>query len=447
MINKDRNLSYPLVHPLRNFTVGLDLKQMVKGAGIYLEDNDGKSYIDATSGLWNIPLGYANNEINSQIIEQLEQLPFVNLFENCNPTTLKLAYKLLNLTGGLFEKVLFTCTGSESIEAAIKIARQYHRIKGNQGKYKLVSFDISYHGTYYGSMSASGLDQQLTTFYEPKVPGFIFLQTPKTGISENNESKDDNLKSDLKRLEELFAKEAATIAGFIVEPILGSGGIIPIPKEYLKKVKELCIQHDVLLIYDEIATGFGRTGSMFAYEQSEIIPDILCLSKSINNGYLPLGAVLINHIVAEVYQLNHCYIEHFSTQNGNPTACAAGIATIEILQREHLSETVALFGQKLINYLNGALAGHKNIGEIRGRGLMIGIELVKDSQSKTCDLLSPEYIMNLYAKFKEKGLLVYAFLSPPYSAGISLFPPYIINDQDIDNILRVLVNVFNRFVV
>ena len=334
---------------------------------------------------------------------------------------------LMELLPSDFNKIFYTCTGSESIELAIKLAREYFDLIGKKDKKDFITFDYSYHGTYYASMSASGLDQHITESFGPKVEGFHYAKTPYS------DRKIDDLV-------ELLEDKKDRLAGIIVEPIIGSGGIIPLEEGYVQFLKTFCQENDILLIFDEVATGFGRTGKMFAFEHFGVEPDILCMAKGINSGYLPLGAVAIKEKLVHRYVQQHRHVEHQSTQNGNPLACAAGMATIQLLTQPGFLDEVAEKGQYFLNELQEKLQDLPFIGEIRGKGLMVGIEI----HSKNSEFIPYEKIRRILSMLEKRGLLAFSFYSEPVTAGISLFPALIITKQEMDRMVSILVHVLRK---
>jgi adenosylmethionine-8-amino-7-oxononanoate aminotransferase len=422
---------YPLVHPLRLINENPEnLLNIVEGQGIYVKDKNGKVYIDGISGLWNVSMGYNHPDINESIISQLKKISFVNLGNNQNPTSVELGYLLLDILPSNFTKVFYTCTGSESIELAIKIAREYFHIIGNSTKKEFAVFDYSYHGTYYGSMSASGLDKHITEAYAPKVEGFYFLKTPYKDYQDND-------------IYEFFKSKSNSLAGVIIEPIIGSGGIIPLSQNYIDILKRVCEEFDILLIVDEVATGFGRTGKFFGFEHYNISPDIVCMAKGINSGYLPLGAVSITDKIARAFIERNKHVEHLSTQNGNPLACAAGIATIRLLKEPGFIENISEVGQYLLDALKERLYRFPFVTDIRGKGLMVGIE-ISSSNSTFIDF---KYIKEIILEIQKKGLIVYPFYSEPLTAGISLFPPLIVTKKEIDQMVNIISNALRKITI
>lgn len=431
--------NYPMVHPLKDVRLGGELTPLAIGDGIYVQDTNGRTYMDGISGLWNISLGYRHPGIRQAIIDQLDALPYVNPVDQSNPTTLQFADTLLRITPEHLTKVAYTCTGSESVELAIKLIRKYHHLRDRPDKTKIVVLDKSYHGSYYGSMSASGIDQEISESYGPKVPGFIFHPVPVCGHCTPGQIAEACLDLKIRELEQLFEQEGTTIGGVLLEPIIGSGGIIPLPDRYLRKVKELCLKHDALLAFDEVATGMGRTGKMFAFEHSGVVPDILCLSKGINSGYLPLGATLFSEAIQQAFAGAGSHIEHLSTQNGNPIACAAGIATVKALEEPGMLESVEKRGEQLRNALEEALGNNPIFLEVRGKGLMVGVALTADRGTEAC--LPPERLTELVGKLKRRGLIVYPFNTPELTTGFHLFPPFVIQEHEIEMMVQIIKKV------
>lgn len=432
----------PVVHPYHPFGQDSYVDMMVKGEGIYLYDQAGKQYIDGISGLWNIPLGYRQPAVIDAIRSQMEQLPFVNMLENTSPVTVAFAKALMRLVDPSFTKLVYTSSGSESIEVAIKIARKYHRMTKSY-KNKLLVFDHSYHGTFYGSMSASGLDREEARNFQPTVPGFLFI----TDFFEDFQYKqDEGIERQISKLRDMFETYGDELAGVIVEPVLGSAGVLPVPINYLKVLKQCCQQYDVLMIFDEIATGFGRTGYLFSYEEYGIVPDILCLAKGINNGYLPLGTVLLNRKIASVFEQTHSIFEHLSTQNGNPLACAAGLKTIELLSEHRYVYKVRQDGEWMLRALEDALSACPLVSDIRGKGLMISVSLtIPGKQGEQGHALSRSQLYSLSWFIKNNGLIVYPHYAPPYSTGICLLPPYIANQEQLTTIVRIIAQSVREF--
>ncbi|HOV26309.1 MAG TPA: aminotransferase class III-fold pyridoxal phosphate-dependent enzyme [Pseudobacteroides sp.] len=437
-------MGYNVCHPLRKMDSGAELRKVEHGEGIYVFDEFGKKYIDAECGLWNVSLGYANKDIIQSITEQLQNVNYVNLCDNTNSTVKQLGEEIIDLLHDDMEKIYFTCTGSESNELAIKLARKYHQLKGNKQKRKIGVLEASYHGSYYGSMSASQYESEFKDGYGPLLDGFSAFPIPFCRCCKSaNLSKEcnDRFESELVGKFELLKDE---LAGFIIEPILGSAGIIPLPAGYVSLLEKLCKENDVLLICDEVATGFGRTGRMFAYEHYGIKPDMVCMSKGINSGYLPLGAVAFNKKILNAFTEKNELLFHLSTQNGNPASCASALATINQIKRDNLLESTRVKGELLINELRSKLGDHPLVFDIRGRGLMIAIDLMENRA--THELLSLSKLLDLVERLAKKGLIAGYCYSPKYVTGITLFLPFIINDEELYKVIDILEKTLLKFI-
>ncbi len=420
--------TYPVIHPMHFLTDEVEIESIDYAKRIYLRDVEGKVYLDTLSGSWNVPLGYSQNEIKEVINTQLNQIPYINYKENSNPTILSLADKLLEITHSSFAKVSLMASGSDGIEAALKLARKYYHLQNRPEKNQFIAFDYSYHGTTFGAMSASNTTAIPRKHYEPKVSGFISIPHPHFANHEGGTSE-EQLERNIEYLGNIFVQEADRTAAIILEPVAGAGGILPIPEAYLKKIRELCDRHDVLYIFDEVATGFHRTGNMFAFQSADVVPDILCLGKAINNGYLPLAAMLFNEKILQVLKDNNGFIDHGTTQNGNPVACASALKAIELYEREDYNQINTQLSEEFFSQLHHRLHDHKYIAEIRGKGMMIGISLVNDRKSNT-PWNFPQ-ILFLKRILKKVGLITGFIFSPPYSTGILLMPPFVMNEKEV----------------
>ncbi|MCX7842330.1 MAG: aspartate aminotransferase family protein [Clostridia bacterium] len=392
------------------------------GENIYLYDSNGKKYIDFCGGIWNVPFGYSNPTINNRITEQLKRLPFCNLISNTADIQHHYAVRLCKLLGS--SALLYTCSGSECIEAAIKTCRLYQTIKGSNRR-DISAFNLSYHGTSYGAMSVSGVDNQAFNYYYPMVGGIKWISAPRD--IENTELW-------LKAIEEHFRQNADAMAGIIIEPVFGSGGIIPLPYAALKRLEELCRENDILLVADEVSTGFGRTGVPFVFKSYGIDPDLTCLSKGITNGYLPLGVLAFSSRVTGVFAEKHAVLEHFSSQGGNLLAIAAADAVLDLMENYEEFE-VSSKGEYFKNILKELLSPYKNVS-VRGCGLMLAISFNKEPQTMR--------FIDILAKIRKRGLLTYHFYNPGYNAGLSFFPPYTSSRMDLQDAAEKVVSILKH---
>lgn len=427
-----------VIIPLHEFSYEYKGPSYIRGEGMFLYDENGKKYIDTISGLWNVSFGYGKNTIADAVVEQVNQLPYINLYSSSTPVVEKYSNKLIDALQGDFTRLIYTCSGSESVECAIKLARKYQRISGRKERYKIAVFDLSYHGTTYAAMSASGIDQVESKQYGPMVEGFELLETPIFwGEKEDTDEFQKKCMEDIKNV----LGDGSQIAAILMEPIIGSGGIIEIPDWYISHIFEFAKKHDILIIFDEVATGFGRTGELFAYLGMNVKPDVLCLSKGINNGVIPMGAVLVNSKIENVFLQEEQFIEHFSTQNGNPIACAAATEVLSILMNTNLLGTIKEEGTYLKDKLSNKLIDLPNVREVRGKGLMIGIDLV-DSYGVPYTM---EKLFEIENNLRKQGLLIYPFVAGEKTSGFNLFPAYVIGKRVSDRIVNLLYKVLSMY--
>lgn len=402
------------------------------GEGSVLFDESGNSYIDCNSGLWNISMGYNNRRIVSAIEEQLKLIPYVNTSEINNSLAAKLAKKICGLTNGRFSRCFYTCSGSESVELAVKICRQYHALSGKENKNIIVTINSGYHGTTYAALTASGLESDATKPYIPLVDGFQYLEC--------FDKDDDNI---IKNINNMFKNFGERIAGIIFEPIIASGGIWKLSDKVFKELFKQAQKYDVLLVADEVATGFGRTGNMFAYENlPDCSLDMLCFSKGADSGYIPFGGVLISEKVSEVYVLKQMYINHMSTQDGNLLGCAAASAVIDILCEDGFLESVREKSELLNTLLIQSISEHPNVHDIRVYGLMAGISLVYDNEEH--EKWSFDDVIRLKEALFYKGLIVYPMFEKRFVSGLFLFPPLTISEEELTKIVNIIKSVFSR---
>ncbi|MGF1521402.1 MAG: aminotransferase [Leptolyngbyaceae cyanobacterium] len=360
-------------------------KCMAKGVGCYVTDTDGVEYFDGISGLWCVNVGYGRQEMAEVAYEQMVDLAFYPLTMSHEPG-IRLAHKLLELLG-YDGKVFFSTSGSEANETAFKIARQYHSQTAPVGagpRYKIISRYRSYHGHTMGALSATAQAERKLK-YEPLVPGFLHVNPPYYYRFGDGRPEDVYTAACLRELEQTINYEGAeSVAAVIVEPIISGGGVIPPTEGYLRGVREICDRTGILLIYDEVVNGFGRTGTMFGHQHWGVQPDIICFAKGLTSGYMPLSATVAKQHVFEAFldePGSDRHLRHTTTYGGTPVSSAVALRNIEILQREELPERTAEMGEYLMARLR-RLLDHPNVGDVRGKGLLLGVELVKDRVSK-----------------------------------------------------------------
>jgi len=411
---------------------------MVSGDGIRYKDIDGKEYIDGLSGVYVVNVGHNNQRVIQAMKDQLDHFVFAPPLHGTNPTAIRLAKLLSEISPGDLNTIKLLSGGSEVTEAAIKIARQYHAQTGHPKKYKVVSLYTSYHGATMGALSATGSKRRKSIF-EPLLEGFIHVHPPycyRCPFGKEYPNCGITCAEIVEKTIEM--EDPETIACMIVEPIINTGGIITPPPEYLPLLRKITQKYNVLLIFDEIITGFGRTGKIFASETFGVTPDIICCGKGISSGYAPLAAMLISDQIYQAFwgePSRNVEFSHGHTYGGHQIAAAAGIAAIDELLRRKLPENA----QKVGNYLVGELKKLDQeldiFGEIRGRGLLVGVELVKDKKTKA-------KFENALGKQVGKEALNRGLILRAEADWFSIAPPLIATEEDIDEILMILRETF-----
>jgi adenosylmethionine-8-amino-7-oxononanoate aminotransferase len=409
---------------------------MAKADGVYYWDVTGKRYLDAISGIYVVSVGHNNRRVIDAIKAQLDVLAFSPPMHGTNPLAVQLANLLAELAPGDLNTVKFQCGGAEVVEAAIKLARQYHKLTGSPGKYKIISRYQSWHGSTLGALSAAGLKSRKTV-NEPLAPGFVHVFPPTCYRCPFGKSYPECEITCATLIEDVIQMEdPATVAAILVEPIGHTGGVIDPPEEYLPILRQICDRHNVLLIFDEIITGIGRTGQMFAAETFGVTPDVLLVAKGLSGGYAPLSAVICRQPIADAFwgpiDQNPGFVEGH-TFEGNPISCAAGIAVLrEILERDLLANAREQ-GVRLRRGLEFLALKHPVIGDIRGKGLFQAVELVRDRQTKARFADSSALGVRVGKHALANGLL--CRFDPHW---IAFGPPLVVTAEQIDDMLAIL---------
>jgi len=399
----------------------------VEGDGLYVLNSHGKRYLNANSSTWNFALGFGREEIIQAASEQMQQMAFASLWGTTHPRAMELAARLVEISGGKYAHAYLGSNGSEVVEMALKLARQYHRQSvdaSDHTRYKIISLRNSYHGLGYGAVSAAG-KEVYEQHYGPLVPGYLCIEPPycyrcpygKTGYPECELACAQALE------EAILAEEPQQVAGFILEPIMAEAGVITPPAAYYQAVAKICRRYGVLLIADEVTTGFGRAGKLFFSQDWDPQPDLLCLGKIMSGGYLPLSALLATEQVFERFLGDGREMLQGSTNSGHPVCAAVGLAAIDIILRENLVENSAKMGARLKAGLQALQDRHAVIGDVRGEGLMVAIELVKDRETKQRFSKDEEFYQIL--DIVERGMLISL-------DGLRFFPPLTIDAAHID---------------
>lgn len=406
---------------------------MARAEGCYYWDVNGKRYLDGLSGIYVVSVGHSNRRVIDALKEQMETLCFSPPMHGSNPVAVRLANRLVELAPGDLAAAKLLCGGSEATEAAFKMARQYHKLTGHPGKYKIISRYQSWHGSTMASLSASGLSSRKTV-NEPLAPGFLHVFPPTCyRCPFGKEYPSCNITCASLISDVIQAEDPETVAAVIVEPIGHTGGVIDPPDEYLPMLRDLCDKHNLLLIFDEVINGAGRTGHLFAAQTFGVTPDIVCLGKGISGGYAPLSAVLCRQHVADAFwgdpSVNPGFVEGH-TFEGNPLACIAGLATLDEIVERDLCGNARAMGARLRAGIEG-LRKHGIIGQIRGKGLFLGFDIVADPATKR--QFDPPLGLKIGKRALANGLLTR--FDPHW---IAFGPPLIITESEIDEIIRLM---------
>ncbi len=404
----------------------------------YVTDIDGQRYLDAMSGLWCVNAGYGQERIAKKVYEQMVQLSYYPMTAAHIPGA-KLAKKLNEWLGAPY-RIFYGNSGSEANEAAFKIARQYHFLKGNPTKYKIISRYRAYHGSTMGALSATG-QQQRKYGFEPMVPGFLHVHPPdpyRDFAEDHLDEYGERLARDLERT--ILWEGSETIAAMIMEPFITGGGILIPPPNYLPLVAEICRKHDILLIIDEVINGFGRTGKNFGFQHSLVTPDMVTMAKGITSAYLPLSAVAVRPEIYEVFEAadgEYARFRHVNTFGGHPVSCAAALENLAIFEEWNLVHRSKTMGAILLEGLND-LKTLPIVGDVRGIGLLAGIELVIDRNTR--EPLPAAQVAAIVGSCKTAGVIIGK--NGDTVAGlnnvITVAPPLTVSEEQIATIVDVL---------
>jgi adenosylmethionine-8-amino-7-oxononanoate aminotransferase len=370
-------------HPFTQMQVWPDDDPLVieSADGNYLIDDQGRRWFDGVSSLWVTVHGHRKKEIDDAVRAQLDKVAHSTLLGLASVPSIELAEKLARVAPPGLGKVFYSDSGSTSVEIAVKMAYQYWAQRGRPEKRRFAALKEAYHGDTIGSVSVGGMD-----LFHGVFRGLLFdVERIPTPYAYRWDGPGDCGQACLEAAERLFVEKGHTLAGVVVEPLIqGAAGMLVQPRGFLKALAELCRKHDILLICDEVATGFGRTGTMFAVEQEGVTPDFLCVAKGLTGGYLPLAATLTTDRVFEAFLgtvADKRTFFHGHTYTGNPLACAAAIANLELFEKEKTLERMVPTVEALAEKLE-EISRLPHVGEVRRRGLMVGIELVKDRGTK-----------------------------------------------------------------
>jgi beta-alanine--pyruvate transaminase len=412
-----------------------DPRLLVSAEGMYYKDVDGNQILDGTAGLWCVPCGHAQPKIVSAVREMIGQLDFAPTFQMGHPAAFDLAEQLMDYTGHKFGHVFYTNSGSEAVDTALKIALAYHKARGEGGRTRLIGRERGYHGVGFGGLSVGGIGPNRKHF-GPLLTGVDHLPHThnllKNAFSRGEPDFGVELADELERLVTLH--DASTIAAVIIEPVSGSTGVLVPPKGYLKRLREICTKHGILLIFDEVITGFGRLTTPFAADYFDVEPDMMTTAKGLTNGVIPMGAVFSKKFIHDAFMEAPAGIElfHGYTYSGHPVACAAALATLEVFKDQQVLEHaqgIQAYWEDAVH----ALKGLPHVIDLRTIGLIAGIEL--------------EPIPG------KPGARAYQALKKAFADGIlirttgdiiALSPPLILEKQHIDELFGKLATVLKN---
>ena len=432
--NNARHMWHPMTAPADSLN---NPPKIITGAsGVRITDIDGHQVIDAVGGLWNVNLGYSCQPVKDAIAAQLDQLPYYSTFRGTsNDAVIELSYELARFFApdGM-TRSFFTSGGSDSVETALRLARQYHKLRGEAGRTKFLSLKKGYHGTHMGGASVNG-NANFRTAYEPLLPGCFHIPAPYAYRNPFNETDPAKLAQlCVAALEDEIAFQGAgTIAAFIMEPILGAGGVIPPHESFMPMVRAVCDKHGILLIADEVITAYGRTGAWSGSRLWGVQPDMMATAKAITNGYFPFGAVMLGARMIDVFENNpNARIGHGYTYSGHPVGAAAALACLAETKRLNVIENAAARGTQIFEGCKALQKKHDVIGDVRGGyGLMTAMELVSDRPTKKP--IDAERATKVQEVAYQSGAMVR--VSGP---NLILSPPLIVSEQDVNVILASL---------
>ena len=429
LLEQDKKQLHPLHHPKKH----RDPLIIERGQGVWLHTTDGRKFMDAMSGLANVNIGYGNQELGEVARDQMNRVAYSSNFVGLsNPPSIALAHKLAGFAHPNLNTTFFTSGGSEANETAFKTARYYWKRRGRPDKVKFISRWSAYHGNSMATTTATGIEAYWHMF-GPPVPGFVHIPAPNPYCYEGDIREGESVgQAAARALEEAILHEGPeTVAAFIAEPVQSTGGVIVPPDDYFPRVREICDQYDILLIADEVITGFGRTGQWFGLWHWDVQPDIMSFAKGVTSGYLPLGGIQISDEIKDVIMSAsegeawmHCY-----TYSGHATVCAVACKNLEIIERDGLVENAHQMGSRLRNGLE-TLTKFPTVDNVRGLGLLCGVEIVKDKETREPDEAMAVEMMNGCA---ERDLRIRALGNT-----LAIQPPFIINEEEVDKIVETI---------
>ncbi len=426
-----------LIHPLHNPSLHEGGHVWVKGAAATLTDADGKEYIDGLSGLWNVLVGHGRRELAEVAARQMETLPYCSGYAgSSNRPAIELAERLASLSYPTINRFFFTSGGGEASESSFKTARYYWKLKGKPNKTKVISRQWGYHGVTLAAMSATGISTYWPMF-EPRVPGFVHIPSPypyryeAPSVESGTVSQGVAAANELERA--ILREGPETVAMFLAEPVQGAGGVIVPQDDYFTRIREICNRYEVLFVADEVITGFGRTGRMFGLEHWDVQPDIMLFAKAVTSGYFPFGGIGVSEEIAQVLDTGKMVWMHAYTYSAHPVGCMVALRNLDIIERENLVGQAAEKGDYLLDKLQRSLSDHPHVGEVRGLGMMMAVELVRDKETKAEYWPDEKVGMKVHEAAQERGLF-----SRLRGDVFLLAPPVVTTRAQLDRIVAIM---------
>jgi len=405
-----------------------------RGQGVWLEDFEGRRYLDAISSWWVNLFGHANPRINAALTQQLEELEHVILAGFSHTAVVELSERLVSLAPKGLTRCFYADNGSSAIEVAVKMSFHYWKNSGKPKKTRFITLSNSYHGETLGALAVGNVELYKET-YAPLLMDVITVPSPDCFLREPGESWETHSRTMFKHMEQALERHHGEVAAVILEPLVQCVGNMrmyhPI---YLKLLREACDRYGVQLIADEIAVGFGRTGTLFACEQAGITPDFMCLSKGLTGGYLPLSVVLTGEKVYEAFYDDYTKLNaflHSHSYTGNALGCRAALATLDIFKQDDVINKNKLLSQRMAKAA-APLADHPHVGEVRQHGMILAIEVVKDKQTREVYPWQERRNLRIYRHGLKRGVLI-----RPITSTVYFMPPYVITPEEIDFMVQV----------
>ena len=433
---------HPMCHP--GEWKNRERLQIVKSDGLYVWDDQGHKMVDGFAGLWCVNVGHGRPEVKAAIHKQMDEQIYGQMFEGVmHPRAAELAERLVDMTAteGM-ARVLYGTGGSDGVETALKIARQYWRLQGLAGRTKFISLKNAYHGVHFGGASVTGINA-FRLNYEPMLAGCTQVDTPwlyRNPWTEDPEELGRICADMLER--EIIQQGPESVAAFIAEPVQGAGGVIVPPANYWPLVRAICDKYGILLIADEVVTGFGRSGCLFGSRGWGVKPDLMVFAKALTSGYIPLSATMLNQRIAAAFENNADFrgvMLTGYTYGGHPLGCAAALAVLDIVEKEDLPGNAARLGDYMMKALKPFEEHFPSVGNVRGKGLMFAIDLVQDKGTREPLAPTSDLSWRLAAAARDAGAVV-----RPVGSKLVIAPPLVLDQERADVIVNALDAAFSR---